>query len=367
MSTLYRNRSKPLYEQLAELIQGEIISEVRNPGDRIESMREMAKTHKVSLFTVQRTIANLKRKGLLRPEKGNGTFVAARTPQIDAETANNTIAFLSAYSIATQQNTPFFNRLLQGLLSAASAENKDLLCLAPQAKGRIPQPPDIMTVRHKNANGLIVLCYDYAYLLSLHNLTTPVVVADMDMSHAGLDSVTFDNADIGYQLSRVLIRKGAKRICYVPFARKDDNGSYRESGDPAIWERFSGIKRAMCEEGLGETAIPVINCDISIEGECESVVARLLALEPQPQGIFVHSDEMAVKLARSVERQGKQGLHFVGIGDASGEAGAKYLAACARADEYDMAAKCVELLQKRIREPQSSATRETIKMEVLLS
>ena len=50
------------------------------PGDPVESERELARLHKVSLMTARHALAGLEREGIVERRRGAGTFVA--TPKI---------------------------------------------------------------------------------------------------------------------------------------------------------------------------------------------------------------------------------------------------------------------------------------------
>src|SRR3984893_19118617 len=46
------------------------------PGDVVDSERELAKIHKVSLMTARHALTVLEREGMVQPRRGAGTFVA---------------------------------------------------------------------------------------------------------------------------------------------------------------------------------------------------------------------------------------------------------------------------------------------------
>ena len=66
----------PLYHQLKEILLREIQTGRIRPGDRLPSEEGLAATYDVSLITVRRTLGDLAAAGLLRRERGRGTFVA---------------------------------------------------------------------------------------------------------------------------------------------------------------------------------------------------------------------------------------------------------------------------------------------------
>lgn len=66
----------PLYYQLKEIIKSDIESGRLAPGDLIPSERELVEQYEISRPTVRQAINDLVSEGLLRKEKGKGTFVA---------------------------------------------------------------------------------------------------------------------------------------------------------------------------------------------------------------------------------------------------------------------------------------------------
>src|SRR5438552_12053189 len=66
----------PAYQRIQNVIRQQI--ELRNlqPGDAVDSERELAKVHQVSLMTARHALAGLEREGVVERRRGSGTFVA---------------------------------------------------------------------------------------------------------------------------------------------------------------------------------------------------------------------------------------------------------------------------------------------------
>ncbi|PWA10074.1 GntR family transcriptional regulator [Pueribacillus theae] len=69
------NASKPIYFQLAERINRQIVRNELHAGDKLLSVREMAVQSGVNPNTVQRTYSELERMGIVETRRGQGTFV----------------------------------------------------------------------------------------------------------------------------------------------------------------------------------------------------------------------------------------------------------------------------------------------------
>src|SRR2546426_10941259 len=66
---------RPLYRRLLAQLRSDIGSGRLRPGDVIPPELEIARSHGISRHTVRQAIVELAREGLLRRERGRGTFV----------------------------------------------------------------------------------------------------------------------------------------------------------------------------------------------------------------------------------------------------------------------------------------------------
>lgn len=66
---------KPIYLQMIEMVKRLIVSGEIKPGDRLDSVRDIAASAKVNPNTVQRALAELERTGLVYTQRTNGRFI----------------------------------------------------------------------------------------------------------------------------------------------------------------------------------------------------------------------------------------------------------------------------------------------------
>jgi GntR family transcriptional regulator len=71
-----RRNGQPAYKRIQHAIRRRIEAGHLKPGDVVDSERELAKTHKVSLMTARHALADLAREGMVERRHGAGTFVA---------------------------------------------------------------------------------------------------------------------------------------------------------------------------------------------------------------------------------------------------------------------------------------------------
>ena len=69
------NNNQPIYLQIIEQLESEIISGARSPGERIESVRDLALKLRVNPNTVQRALSELEAEKLVETERTNGRYV----------------------------------------------------------------------------------------------------------------------------------------------------------------------------------------------------------------------------------------------------------------------------------------------------
>lgn len=69
------NASKPIYSQLADRINKQILRGELKPGDKLLSVREMGIQSSVNPNTVQRTYRELEGMKIVETKRGQGTFV----------------------------------------------------------------------------------------------------------------------------------------------------------------------------------------------------------------------------------------------------------------------------------------------------
>jgi len=73
-------RDEPAYKRIQSAIRERIDSGELKPGDVVDSERELARIHNVSLMTARHALADLAQEGIVERRHGAGTFVAP--PQV---------------------------------------------------------------------------------------------------------------------------------------------------------------------------------------------------------------------------------------------------------------------------------------------
>lgn len=69
------SNDRPIYLQLMERIQQDIVSGFYSPGDRLPSVRELALEAAVNPNTMQKALSELERSGLVYSQRTSGRFI----------------------------------------------------------------------------------------------------------------------------------------------------------------------------------------------------------------------------------------------------------------------------------------------------
>ena len=69
------DNDRPIYLQLMERIQQDIVSGIYKPGDRLPSVRDLAVEAAVNPNTMQKALSELERSGLVYSQRTSGRFI----------------------------------------------------------------------------------------------------------------------------------------------------------------------------------------------------------------------------------------------------------------------------------------------------
>ena len=94
---------RPIYAQLVERIQREIVSGKYQPGEKLPSVRDLAAVAAVNPNTMQRALAELERLELIRTQRTAGRTVTEDLARIDREKRRLAQAGIDAFWQALAQ------------------------------------------------------------------------------------------------------------------------------------------------------------------------------------------------------------------------------------------------------------------------
>src|SRR5215831_5397970 len=92
MTTSIHNGREPVYQKLANLLEGLIHDRALRPGDRVPSVRRFSSQQRVSVPTALQAYATLETRGLIEARPKSGYFVRARQANLAPEPKSPTAA-----------------------------------------------------------------------------------------------------------------------------------------------------------------------------------------------------------------------------------------------------------------------------------
>jgi GntR family transcriptional regulator len=102
-----RRKATPAYQKIQHAILRQIESGQLKPGDAVDSERELAKIHGVSLMTARHGLSMLEREGLVLRRPGAGTFVGP--PKIHFNKLTSFTEEMAARGLSVQTKVLSFN------------------------------------------------------------------------------------------------------------------------------------------------------------------------------------------------------------------------------------------------------------------
>ena len=123
MIQIDKKSETPIYEQIAQNIISQVLSGSLQPGDRIPSVRHLARQLGVNPNTIQKSYASLLENGILYSMKGKGDFVADNLSALRYMKKKELIAELTQLTQEAKKAGLWIDELLSTVDSAYS-ENR---------------------------------------------------------------------------------------------------------------------------------------------------------------------------------------------------------------------------------------------------
>ena len=117
------NADKPIYTQLVEIVQMQIISGKYKAGDRLPSVRELAAEASVNPNTMQKAFAELERNGLIVTQRTSGRTVTEDTSMIKQTQAQLASEYIKTF-FRTMKELGYTEKEIIALISSTAEEEK---------------------------------------------------------------------------------------------------------------------------------------------------------------------------------------------------------------------------------------------------
>ncbi|MFC1582917.1 GntR family transcriptional regulator [Planctomycetota bacterium] len=227
---------------LKDRVAGELEQTIKaqmNPGDKLLPEVELAKELGVSRGTVRNALDMLEGAGLISRQKKVGTVVTARARTLS-------IAFFFSGPQQIFGDLSYAAPVFRAMTEEAGRAEVDIMFLSSATKIGHTRAEHVRLIPWDKVDGAIIYeDFSEDFLQALTPFRDKVVVADNDMTKAGLTSVVFDNREGGRLAARKLIEAGRTRIAW--FGELTDHGN---GVDPAYVERYEGFSSELARNGL---------------------------------------------------------------------------------------------------------------------
>ena len=283
------------YKRIYETLKKEILGGVYSSGKSFPSSTALARRFEIARFTIRQALDILAKEGLIRSQRGRGTFVTKMG-------ANRQIGLIVpgvAYS-------EFFQPIVTALSGVCTANGYGLSIGSVFSADGEERARQAMALAHdlveQRVGGVILQPIESIpnapsvnkQILSVFKAAgIPVVLLDSDIvpppDRSEYDVIGVNNYDAGRRVAVHMIAAGAKRISFVSMPRP----CY------SIRHRFAGVQSVLASHGVLLKEMSELD---ATKGE---EVRRFLRKE-RPDGIICCCDTLAAFLKRTLEKLGKK-------------------------------------------------------------
>ena len=331
----------PLYHQVKEAIYNKILEGYWARGEPIPSERNLSEMMGVSRITVIRALKELTAAGILRREKGRGTFVAE---QKNNETNSNRIGVVihrAEFFIDS-----FFSDIFLGIQETAAQLGFEPI-LIPYSDNSEWVKEGLFCINNiwKKKLGSIIIAVEEIDEVELEHLKEqdiPFVMLNKQLTKVEGDWLAIDWELGMYKLIKKLLERGYREFGYLGGLL----GKF-----PSDREKYLGVQRALAEAGIK------LNLNLFVEWAYErrnevSEVARKLIESMPPSGVIICSDDHfgahVIKNCYELGLKIPEDIAVTGTGDFNIASNIHPGLTTIRADRYKLGQQAVLIIQNRL-------------------
>jgi LacI family transcriptional regulator len=305
------------------------------------TIREVAKLAGVAPITVSRVINN---SGYISDKTRQKVEAAVSQLGYVPNSLSQSLRWKQTGMLAlvlTDVTNPFWTTVARGVEDAASeAGYHVILCNTDESP--VKQEEYLTALLQKRVDGvLLVPALDTLDdIQRVQALKVPLVVLDRRLSQPLADSVRCDSESGAYQLTRLLLERGHRRIALLTGAEHVATAT----------DRVEGYRRALRAAGFAESDEIIFHGGFSLESGLE-MAQQALALDPRPTAIFAANNFIALgllKTLRASDLRVPEDISVVGFDDLPASLLIDPFLTVAAQPAYEMGAQATKLLIKRL-------------------
>ena len=273
-------------------------------GAVLPTENELCETYQVSRGTIRQVLAEMEKEGLVRRERGRGTFLLRAGVEKPAQTLSHpTISFIVPYV-----RNSFVSSILLGVESSARA------CGCAVVFSHVENDLDKQELAlhqafQQGVGGIILYPVNSddagPFLNYLIEQNFPLVLIDRYIRGHYADHVTSDNFGGGLMATQHLLSLGHRRIAFLSWIEKVTTMEHRRAGyRQALQEAGVAFEPEQEWEVWGYPEIELSDLEVK------------LARPERPTAIFAANDQLALavqRVARSLKLSIPEDLALVGF------------------------------------------------------
>lgn len=355
------------YEAVEKLIRGRIASGLYAPGQRLDSLRQIASAAGTSTLTVRRALKTLVEEGVIRGEHGRGYFVNhSKLPVRQHEKGTVGLLVCVVESVQDPADTEFFSAALGPIQGTLLTHQRSGLVISvgrgfsDEGVYQYAKPSEIAD---RGLEGAVIMgVYDDVFLREFKQLQPNVVVMDLNTTHVGLDSVSFDNMGSALDMTQRFVRRGAREIAFVGGPFPPHRETLPVVYDPCSEERFDGWRLGLQAMGIEFDSKWMRSMPYRMERFATLAVKEMFEEGLRPDAIITEFPEGVLK-----------GLREAGVEPGAVPVGAwvpqhhdnTAIELQALCDFAEMGRRAIDVLMYRIENPKASLKRELVPLNIV--
>jgi LacI family transcriptional regulator len=246
--------------------------------------------------------------------------------------------------VVTDITNPYFTTLARGVEDAASRAGFNVIfCNSDESLEK--ESNYIHLLLQKQVDGfLLVPAQGNSHSLeAIRSRGTPLVVLDRRVPGAVVDTVRCDSEDGAYQLTRLLLELGHRRIAIL-------SGPH---GVSTADDRVAGFQRALAEAGIDLPEEMLLRGELTPESGA-AMTRAALALNPRPTALLAGNNFITIGAMKALQEAGlsvPEQIALVGFDDLPPAMVAFPFFTVVSQPAYEMGSRAAELLLDRLETP----------------
>ena len=328
----------PKYYQLQTWLVEQIEQGVYAPGDKIPTEEEITQMTGLARATISQAIKNLHNDGYLTRKRGHGSFVTERDNPKDMEM----IIAVMVHDIRSGYAPEF----LRGIGDEADKNNYSIL-LCNHDDLHVRAEYHSRKIIDLNPGGIIYIPTvatddkNIKIIETFLNKNFPLVIADRTLTVPTVDSVSTDNFEGAYQLTKHILELGHKNIAF-----------FQNTQSSSEKNRLAGYKKALSDYGIDfNPDIVVTPFERYVEKRCYEYARHFLKDYRKYSALFADTDKSAVIFATVAKEMGiriPQDLSIVGYGNMACNYSSQLSITTIHQPVYEMGKQCLQFILSRI-------------------